>query len=235
MHVCLFDSQIHRGASSWLYRTVQEPSSVSDLQSLLIYSNRQSHVLFWFTHISFWLSPIPFRTSIMNQPFPCIHSLQDSRIIKSFLIYMVIISKCQWWKKNHPYSIQQTCRARSNTTLTSAPAPYTNWLWQVQVQHEPDGTVTISIVWVRLGKPDRTPHGQRMPATQMQRGLGRVGHCSTQLALRPAVWRLEESWIKRKKNEQSQSLPSPLPCLILFARALYSQHMSTPYPILGDL
>ena len=31
----------------------------------------------------------------------------------------------------HQYSIKQTHRTRSSTTLASAPEPYSNWLWQV--------------------------------------------------------------------------------------------------------
>ena len=53
--------------------------------------------------------------------------------------------------------------------------------------HEPDGTVTISIVWVRRCKPERTTHRQRMSSTQLQWGLGHIEHCRL-VTLNTAAW-----------------------------------------------
>ena len=63
-------------------------------------------------------------------------------------------------------------------------------------------SIAISIVWVWRCTPDRSPHCQRVSSTQLQRGLGHIEHCRTQLASRPAVCRTEdESSIKRKKKQ----------------------------------
>ena len=54
---------------------------------------------------------------------------------------------------------------------------------------------------VRRCKLDCSPHCQRVSSTQLQRGLGHIEHCRTQLASRPAVCRIEdESSIKHKTN-----------------------------------
>ena len=85
----------------------------------------------------------------------------------------------------------------------STPEPHKNWLWDGRVQHVPGatGTVAISIVWVRRCKPDRTTHRQRVSSIQLQRGLGHLEPCRTELVPGPAMWCIEQSSTKRKKEK----------------------------------
>ena len=53
--------------------------------------------------------------------------------------------------------------------------------------------VAISIVRVWRYRPDRTTHRQRMSTAQLWQRLVGVGHCSTQLAARPAVCRIDRT------------------------------------------
>ena len=81
-------------------------------------------------------------------------------------------------KSMNPYSIKQIRRTRSNTTLAGAPSPYTNGLWQVQVQHEQDGTVASASY--ECGAAIQTAR-HMAGECPLQICNGRVGQCSTQL------------------------------------------------------